>query len=282
MKKILVPIDFEEPSNWAMEVGVDIASRANAELVLLHIVEEPIKQSFSTAGEWELSQDWEERLFTLHLIRKAQSELKKLQFELSARSNIVSTELRFGNAFHGISTIIAEHEVDLVVMGTYGHSRFHNFFIGSNTEKVIRHSKSPVLTVHEKPRGHEFRNIVYATSIDQSDVGFSKVLQVAQELYESTIHLVRVNTPSNFLPDRQIKTAMQAFVEKLKLTNYTLNSFSDTSEEEGILHFAEQVNADLIGLATHSQHNFVRVLTGKISDDLNNHSSRPVLTYLTR
>jgi len=282
MKKILVPVDFEEPSQWAIEVGTDIANRSNAELILLHIVEEPIKQSFNTAGEWELSNNWEDRLFTLHLIRKAKADLRMLKNELALKTPSVSTELRFGNAFHGISTIITEQEVDLVIMGTYGHSRFHNFILGSNTEKVIRHSKCPVLTVHEKPRGYVFQNIVYATSIDQRDVEISHVLQTAQDLYKSTIHVVRVNTPSNFQPDRQIKVAMREFADRLRLTNYTLNSFSDTSEEEGILHFAEQVNADLIGLATHSQHSFVRVLTGKISDGLNNHSSRPVLTYLTR
>jgi hypothetical protein len=126
-----------------------------------------------------------------------------------------------------------------------------------------------------------FKNIVYATSIKDDETSFSKILKIAQRLYNSTIHLVRINTPSNFLPDRHIKKSMEDFAGRLLLENYTLNIFNDTTEEEGILHFAESIHADLIGLATHARSGFVHLLTGGISDGVVNCSKRPVLTYLT-
>lgn len=281
MKKILVPTDFSEASRWAVEVATGIALRSNAEIVLLHVVEEPTKQSYNVTGEWESQQDWEEKIFTLELIRKSNRDLYNLMLEVQDKGVAVSMKLKIGNPYHGISTIIREQNVDLVVMGTFGHTRLERIFLGSNTEKVIRRSRCPVLTVYESPGSDVFKNIVYATCVNEEESTFSRVLKIAQQLYDSTIHLVRINTPSNFLPDRQIRKSMEQFADRLGLKNYTLNIFSDTTEEEGIAHFAESIHADLIGLATHARSGFVHLLTGSISEGVLNYSKRPVLTYIT-
>lgn len=101
-------------------------------------------------------------------------------------------------------------------------------------------------------------------------------------MYGSTIHVVRINTPMNFRPDTETKGIMQSFVNKIKLKNYTLNGFNDYSEEEGIVHFASSINADLIAMSTHGRTGFAHVLVGSIAEDVANHSKRPVLTYVTK
>src|SRR6185436_16875591 len=111
----------------------------------------------------------------------------------------------------------------------------------------------PVLTVHEKPVTSEFKNIVYATSLSDREKSFVEVVRGLQEIYNATIHLVRVNTPVVFQPDHVVKKVMEDFARKNKLQNYTLNSFSDYNEEEGVIHFANQANADVITMATHGR-----------------------------
>jgi nucleotide-binding universal stress UspA family protein len=281
MKNILVPTDFSQASQWAVDVATGIAQKSTAEIILLHVVEVPTKKSFSVVGEWELSQDWEEKIFTLQLIRKRKKDLSKLRSEVQDKGVAVSIELRIGNPYHGISSIIGDLHVDLIVLGTFGHTRLERIFVGSNTEKVIRRSKCPVLTVHERPGSQLYKNIVYATSINEEEIAFSEIIKVAQQLYNSTIHLVRINTPSNFSSDRLMKRSLEEFADRLHLKNYTLNIFNDTSEEEGILNFAESIQADLIGLATHTRSGFIHLLTGSISEDVVNCSKRPVLTYIT-
>ena len=281
MKKILVPTDFSEASNWAVDVAIGIAQRSKAEIILLHIVEFPTSQSFDTAGEWDLSQNWEEKVFTLRLIKKANKDLREIEKRVTASGAEVRIELKIGSAYHGISTIIGEQEVDLIVMGTFGHTRLERIFVGSTTDRVIRHSRCPVLTVHECPDSNLFENIVYATSINDDEVAFSRVIKTAQQLYNSKVHLVRVNTPSNFSPDNSMKKSMEEFATRLELENYTVNVFNDDTEEEGILHFAESIRADLIGLVTHARSGFSRLLTGSISEQVINQSRRPVLTYIT-
>lgn len=281
MKKILVPTDFSKPAQWALEVAISIAKKAKGQLVLLHIVEQPTSESFNAEGQVMNQEGWEDKLFTFKLIERNKAQLEEAASLADEAGVRVTYELRLGNPFHGMKTVITEHKVDLVVMGTSGRSRFEEMIVGSNTEKVVRYAKCPVLTVHEKPTGKDFANIVYATSLNPNEKAFAEVVKNAQEMYQATVHLVRINTPMNFQPDHSARKVMQDFARKLRLQNYTLNVFSDRSEEEGILHFASSINADLIAMATHGRTGFAHVLVGSIAEDVVNHASKPVLTYVT-
>ena len=282
MKKILVPTDFSKPAMIAAEVAADIAKKANAELTLLHVVEEAVGNSMNVEGQVTADGRWEERLFTMKLIEKAKKQLTKLVEDPKFEGIRVKQELRIGSPYHGMNTIITERKVDLVVMGTAGHSELEQMIIGSNTEKIVRRSHCPVLTMHAKPASKEFKNIVYATSMDKDEEVFSRIVRATQKLYDATIHLVRINTPGNFQRDVVVKKYMQDFAKKLQLKNFTLNVFNDVSEEEGIIYFADSIDADLVAMATHGRTGFAHVLAGSIAEDVVSHSKRPVLTFVTQ
>lgn len=281
MKKILVPTDFSRSAQWAVEVATDMARKAKAEIILLHVVEQPTKESFNVEGE-VLADDWEDKVFTFKLIERNRAQLSEQAKAISQSGVSVKTELRMGNPFHGVKTMIVDHRVDLVVMGTSNRSKIEEFLVGSNTEKVVRHALCPVLTVHHKPSTHEFKNIVYATSMNSNEKAFSDVIRTIQEMYNATIHFVRINTPLNFQSDSKVKIMMDDFARKTRLKNYTVNSYNDFSEEEGILHFANSIQADLIGMATHGRTGFGHVMVGSIAEDVVTHSQRPVLTFVIK
>lgn len=282
MKKILVPTDFSKPAQIAIDVAIDIAQKANAQVILLHVVEEASGTSFNITGEVDVSGGWEDKLFTMKLIEKSKKQMAKVYEEVKATGVRVKQELRVGTAFHGMRDIIAEQKVDLVVMGTAGRTKMQEMIIGTNTEKVIRHSKCPVLTVVKKPATTDFKNIVYATSMSNDEAIFSRIVRTTQDLYNATVHLVRVNTPGNFQRDAVVKKYMQDFAKKLQLKNFTTNIFNDLTEEEGIIYFADSINADLIAMATHGRTGFAHVLAGSIAEEVVSHSKRPVLTFVTK
>ena len=221
MKKILVPTDFSKPAMIAAEVAADIAKKANAELTFLHVVEEAVGNSLNVEGQVSADGHWEEKLFTMKLIEKAKKQMTKLVEDSKFDGVKVKQELRIGSPYHGMNTIITERKVDLVVMGTAGHSELEQMIIGSNTEKVVRRSHCPVLTMHAKPASKDFKSIVYATSMEKDEEMFSRIVRSTQKLYDATIHLVRINTPGNFQRDVVVKKYMQDFAKKLQLKNFT-------------------------------------------------------------
>lgn len=281
MKKILVPTDFSKTAQTAAEVAAGIAKKAGAELILLHVIEEGSKGSFAVTGEMAYS-DMEEKLFMLKLIERSKKQMAKLASDPMFNGVKVKPELRMGSPFHGMRTIIEDHKVDLVVMGTTGVTNTAEMIIGSNTEKVVRHSKCPVLTIQKKPTRLNFKNIVYATSMSKDEEVFSRIVKRAQAMYDSTIHLVRINTPGNFQRDAVVKKYMEDYAKKLQLKNYTINVYNDISEEDGIIYFADSIHADMIAMATHGRTGFAHVLAGSIAEDVVNHSKRPVLTFVVK
>jgi len=282
MKKILVPTDFSKLSINALEVAVEIAKKSGAEITLLHVVEEASQGSFSIAGEWRTAENWSDKLFTLKLIEKAKDQLEKLVVDPRFAAVRVTGELRLGNAFHGMRTIIVENKVDLVVMGTRGRSKLEEMVIGSNTERVVRHAKCPVLSVHKKPAKVNFKEIVYATAMHKDEEVFSRMIKRTQQIYNSTIHLVRINTPGDFQRDYVVKDYMEKFAKKLALKNYTINVYNDITEEDGIIYFADSLDADLIAMATHGRTGFAHVMAGSIAEDVVTNSKRPVLTFVVK
>lgn len=278
MKTILVPTDFSKQSEYALQAAAGIARKANAQLIVLHVVDEPVSDSFIVDGEY-IPEGYENQRFTLLLLKKRKQQLRELSNRDFLKDLKTKFELKVGNPYHGIFTIILEHKVDLVVMGTTSHTR-EDVLLGSIANKVIRHSKCPVLTLHQRPVSEDFKNIVYATKMFKSEEVFSRIVKTAQQLYNGTVHLVRINTPSDFLPDHIAKANLNEFAKLHQLKDFTVNVFSDLSEEEGIIHFAEGVNADMIALATHGRSGFMHLLSGSISKKVANHARRPVMTFL--
>lgn len=282
MKTILVPTDFSKHAQWALQLAMKIAKRAKSQILLLHVVEHPIADSFNVEGQISVDQGWEDKLFTMKLIEHGRAQLLEAGDRLAAEGIEARIALKMGNPFHGIRTEILEQEADLVIMGASGHSTFQDLTQGSNSDKVVRYSKCPVLTVHEEPTDDALKTIVYATSLVEGEREFGYVVKRMQELFQSTVHLVRINTPMNFQPDHIVKPAMIQFARKLMLENYTLNMTSDWDEEKGIINFASGVKANLICMATHGYRGLSHLFMGSIAEDVVNHTTKPVLTYVVR
>lgn len=279
MKTILVPTDFSTPAQWAFETAINIAKIIKGELVLLHVVEESGEQSFNVEAQVNDEDGWENKIFTLKLIKRTKEQLNELVTKAEENGIQIKTALRVGNAFHGIRSMITEHRANLIIMGTTGHTKLEEMVIGSTAEKVIRYAKCPVLTVHQKPSAQKCQNIVYATNLSDAELEFSEVIKQAQKLNDAVIHVVRINTPVNFQPDHLSKRVMRTFVNKLRLENFTLNTYNDVTEEDGIIRFAAEINADLIVMATHGRTGLAHVIVGSIAEDVSNHSTKPVLTF---
>jgi nucleotide-binding universal stress UspA family protein len=281
MKKILVPTDFSKHAQTSVDVAADIARRSGATLILLHVVEEATDGSFNVEGEASMG-SVEDRLYNIRLIQSARKQLERAVNDANYKDIQVDGLLRVGNPFHGMRTIVTENKVDLVVMGKSGKTKMQELLIGSNTEKIVRLAKCPVLTVNKKPARTDFRNIVYATAMDKDETVFARIVKRAQQLYNSTIHLVRINTPGDFQRDHIAKDDMQKFARNISLKNYTINVYNDVNVEEGVIRFADSIDAEMIAMATHGRTGFAHVIAGSVAEDVVGHAKRPVLTFVVK
>lgn len=280
MKTILVPTDFSPAAIAARKLAVSLAKKFNSSIFLLHVMEAVDEGSFNVEGEAVDDGSWEEKLFNMKMIEKARRDLAEATAATAAEGVQVRSLLRVGNAYHGISSIIAEQKADLVVIGTEGDSGNANILIGTTTEKVLRRSAVPVVTVNREMRSDSIKSIVWATSLRPEDLEIPPALRDLVNQEGVTVHVLRVNTPGLFMTDVTAKERLKSTAEFLKFKNYTLNIFNDNEQAAGIIHFASSINADMIALSTHGREGLAQLLNSSIAEGVINHTKLPVMTYV--
>ncbi len=272
MKKILIPTDFSEYSNYAIQVATQIARKNNGEIILLHILELPHQSADALAGGHEIPE-------IMFFKKAALQRLEELMDDAIFTGLHVSQIIQFDMAFEGIMGISKKNEVDLVVMGSHGASGFKEMFIGSNAEKVVRNSDVPVLIVKNEIENFNIKNFVFASDFSEEiKIPFKKVIAFANAL-GAHLNLVMINTPNSFKSSLVAQEIMTAFLKDFTIENYTTHQFNDANVEKGILNFAKSIDADLIGLCTHGRKGLAHFFNGSISEDLVNHAIKPVVTF---
>ncbi|MCH7414480.1 universal stress protein [Belliella sp. R4-6] len=277
MKTILVPYDFSKEAQNALEFAQGLASKTKAHLKLLHVLEAPTMTSLGTMGTVESGNEIDQ-IYVIELIEKRKTQLAEIEALHSNVDYKFSTKLVFGNPYAGITKEVTDFDANLIVMGSKGTSGLEELLIGSNTEKIVRNASCPVITVKDKRDINEIKKIVFASDFGESAAKVVNKLKKLVSVLEAELALVKINTPSMFENTRSSKKTMEEFVKEHQLENYSMEVFNSSSEEEGIIEFAEDSNADLIAMATHGRTGFLHLLSGSIAEDVVNHAKRPVWT----
>lgn len=271
MKRILVPTDFSPQAENALKVAAQLASRHGSEIYLLHSLEMPL-----SIGGTSDNSNLPESLFFIKLAEKNFAEILEKPYlkEINVHEAIGHNEI-----YNDIGAAIEKSKIDLVIMGSHGANGFKEMFIGSNTEKVVRTSKIPVLVIKNTHADFQINDFVFATDFaEDGRWSFNEAHKFAKST-GAKMHLLYVNTPGDFKTTSQAHEIMNNFVKGMGAENYTLNIYNENSVEKGILQFAKDKNAQLIGMSTHGRKGISHFFNGSISEDLVNHANMPVITF---
>jgi nucleotide-binding universal stress UspA family protein len=144
-ERILVPHDFSEPANHALDVAAELAARHRGTITVLHVLTPfysgpgyPTQAEIAWTPPAELATERRARL--MRLVRD----------RLGPRARRVTCKVVTGEALPKI--LAAARTADAIVMATLGRTGLAHLLIGSIAEKVVRHAPVPVLTVRPTPR----------------------------------------------------------------------------------------------------------------------------------
>ncbi|MFU8870204.1 universal stress protein, partial [Natronococcus sp.] len=136
-ERILFPTDVGDPPERALETALDLAERYDAELHVLTVVDTTrVSTDVETGPALEQAE------------RTGSTVVEGLVERLRERGHerVVGAVVH-GRPHSGILSYTENHDVDLIVMGTHGRTGLDRYLVGSVTEKVVRLSDVPVLTV---------------------------------------------------------------------------------------------------------------------------------------
>jgi universal stress protein A len=146
LKKILVPTDFSDRATKALQYATSFARQFRAEILCLHVIEIPYG-----AGEAGFVSEME--TFRKNMLKETKERMDAL-LERETAGITSRGDVRSGAPYHEITQAAQEDDVDLIIIATHGRTGLSRLFLGSTTERVVRHAHCPVLVVRQEE--HDF------------------------------------------------------------------------------------------------------------------------------
>ena len=273
MKNILVPTNFSENCKKAEELGIEMAKLYNSEIHFFHLINTPVN--------WvELDKEKEKRYpETVKQIGIAKASLRELEKKAERQGLECRTFLEFDGGQANILKHSGHFHHDFIVTGSSGTRGGIRELMGSNVEKIVRKADVPVVVVKDEEVSFPFKDIVFVSDFlqDVSDA-FKQVISIAEKC-GAHIHLLRVNTQTDFNSIEQGLDPIKEFLKKFPdLDNFSMNVYNEQDVETGINNYLRYKNADLIAMCTHGRTGFLSLFSKSIAEGVTNHSELPVMT----
>ena len=134
-ERILIPVDGSRPSRNAASHAIDLAAEQGATIHALYVIE-PV--AVTEGGTGQVHEAMRE---------SGESIVAELKEQAEAKDVTAITDVETGVAHREILEYAEGNDIDLIVMGTHGRTGLGRYLLGSVTEKIVRISDIPVLTV---------------------------------------------------------------------------------------------------------------------------------------
>jgi len=185
--------------------------------------------------------------------------------------------------FNEIDKVAQEFDVNLIIMGSHGASGVKEVFVGSNTEKVVRTSMTPVLVIKNPVYEFEIKKVVFACDFNLDFIEpFKKAYQFFNAI-NAEFQIVYVNLQDRFLSTQEMKSKAFKFFLHTGINELEEHEnviyYNDYSLEQGLFSFSSDFNADVIAIPTHGRRGVAHFFSEKIGESLVNHSDIPMMTF---
>lgn len=145
-RTILVPHDFSASANHAAAIARDEAKLHGGKLLLLHVCDLPLDLGPDTT--LIVGHEADGPITMRHFVMSsAETHLNDLAARLGRDGVTAEVFVRLGKPVDEINRFVGEHGVDVIVMGTHGRTGIRHLIAGSVTERVVRTSTVPVMTI---------------------------------------------------------------------------------------------------------------------------------------
>lgn len=278
METILVATDFSDRSDQAVARAVLIATRSQALLHLVHVVDDDQKPRI-IASETALFQ------------QMLEEEAKRLR----EAGITCTTEVVLGDPFEGIGRAADAINPDLVILGAHRRRLLRDVFVGTTAQRMIRRARWPVLMVNMPPEA-AYTSAVLATDLsDVSRAGAAQFLALGLterrglsllHIFDAPAqHLTMVSAITKQQTDRYIgelgveaQQALDEFAASLPAGNFDrIVRHHDAGISAAILQTASKMAADLIVVCSQGRVGLSKTFLGSVAEEVLRRSDRDVL-----
>jgi len=270
MKKIVVAFDFSKNSIHALEYAILYANVLDSKISLLWVDNSISDESVYQTIDKELR--IEQKLTLDKLVKDLEKKLNKGKIKVI---------LRKGKVYQEIKKLALKNDADFIFAGTHGVSGYEQYWIGSNTNRIVTSAPCPVVTIRNDYNFKDDINDILMP-IDSSMETKQKLPFVADlaKKFNARIHLLKIyNTPLKVIRKRIDKIADEA-VECLDKegVDYLHQTVEGSNIVSTLLKYTDKNKIDLISIMTDQGTTTANKFLGPYAHQLINNSLIPIIS----
>ncbi|MBL9038650.1 MAG: universal stress protein [Archangium sp.] len=265
LRSILVPTDFSEGAQAALERALQLPVGPSTKVTLLHVLPEGIPGTLRDDAIHEAERSLDKALARIARTKETPRSLVGAVVEGDPTQHILKRS----------RTV----EADLIVMGRHGRRVFADVFVGSTAQKVMRHGEVPVLLVQTAPKAPYARPLLSLDTEKTTTTVVKRALTLLGPRVKraDVVHVARVPFEDFVVVSDHARDAFRAgfvktstarlakLLKPLSAVRFNLNVLSGDARTL-ILSEATERRADVLVVGTHARTGLKRVLVGSVAE----------------
>lgn len=269
IKNILVPTDFSENSRKALDFALEIALKSGANLHIMHSIEEPYDFP-SKVEEVKKSLSRGVKILFDSLVEKIRED--KIYEDLP-----IKTYIQTGRALYTILEETKNQNIDLIIMGSKGRTGLEKILWGSTTAQIIQRSDVPVLAVPKESSYNGFKQIVFASDYNDSDLKALQFVVSLAELFDSNINIFHSSAKNNLKAEIMFRGFKEIVTEKINYSKIDFEVARYESFFDAVINKTGKENISLFTMV-HYEESFPP-LPKQESKEMSYYSEVPLLVF---
>ena len=271
--KILVPTDFSECADYALDFAIQLVKLNGGSICLFHAAS--LSEDLPGINDDSHLLERVKEAVSVRLLEKFDQTLARFE----GQNLDISTKLVFGDYLDSVLAFDESQNFDLMVVGSYGASGKREWFIGSNTQKLVRKAGKNIFVIKNPVQSLQFDKVLFPSSLTKEDEkAFLHFLELIEPFGVKEVHILAINTSGWFnQPGPLMLELLKDFKSLVKQYECKTHFYADYSVEAGIRHFSEEHGIKMIGISNMVSSPVKRLFQGSNVEMLVNHSDLPVL-----
>lgn len=235
----IVPHDFTEVGDTALNYAINLGKKIRTEIQLLHVVTDKAK------------------------LLVAKQKLEKIIASKEKNYLVeLTTKVIVGSIFEDLGKFAKKESAQLIIMGTHGLTMSQKLF-GSNVIKVVTSSEVPFLVVQKDTKIVDVKKIIVPIDMTKESLQITSLAGDLSKIFRAEIHVIAEKETDEILSRKQVNRVSlvrdQYEEREVKATFHLIESKG--SYQSKVLEYTKKNGGDFLALAYHSESLFAMLDT---------------------
>ncbi len=270
--KILIPTDFSVQAEFAYLMVKKLEEKASVAIHFLHVLAVPDTVSMDTNGIIQTCGE----IDVNYVIKQKEIAERKLANLKTLYGAEINTHLVLGKITDAIVHFSEANKFDLIVMGTKGAWGLKEKLAGSETQIIARRSKVPLLSLMCDRSDLNIQNVLLVHNFKDPINEDLHLLHKLVKAFNTKIHLLQITSGNQQDEKEMVFANMKSFAALNSIENYECHLIQDKDVENGVIHFDQMTNMDIICIGTHGKGGLFH---HSATEKLVNHLFKPIISF---